>query len=71
MTDQNHRSKSCRMERIGLVVDITDDRVRLEVEGKPVTVPRIKTAEYLELGDRVSWNGKIWVKIREEEVKKR
>ncbi|WP_336785901.1 hypothetical protein [Paenibacillus sp. MMO-177] len=71
MADQDQQSKACRIERIGLVVAITDDQVRLEIEGKPVNVPRSKTTQYLVLGDRVSWSGTVWVKIRDEEVKER
>ncbi|WP_201008936.1 DUF3006 domain-containing protein [Paenibacillus glycanilyticus] len=71
MANQEQQPKSCRTERIGIVAGITDDQVRLEVEGKSVHVPRSKTSENLIVGDQVSWGGTVWVKIREEEVKNR
>ncbi|NIK68975.1 MULTISPECIES: DUF3006 domain-containing protein [unclassified Paenibacillus] len=71
MTDREQQPKSCKIERIASVAGLTDDLVRLEVEGKFVNVPRSKTSENLVLGDRVSWSGTVWVKIREEEVKNR
>ncbi|MCK9861388.1 DUF3006 domain-containing protein [Paenibacillus sp. ATY16] len=71
MANQDQQPKSCKTERIGIVAGITDDQVQLEVEGKSVYVPRSKTSETLVSGDRVSWSGTVWVKIREEEVKNR
>ncbi|SFD71855.1 hypothetical protein SAMN05216378_1125 [Paenibacillus catalpae] len=67
----DQQQKFCKIERIGIVLEIDGDRILLEVEGKPVNVPRSKTADALVLSDRVHWNGSLWVKKEEEEVKDR
>ncbi|MCM3625802.1 hypothetical protein M3194_00310 [Paenibacillus glycanilyticus] len=67
----NQQQNSCKIKRIGIVLEVKEDRVLLEIEGKPVTVPRSKTEEAIALDDRVHWSGTLWVKIEEEEVKDR
>ena len=57
--------KHCKIERIGIVKRIEEQQVTLEVEGKPVNVPRVKTSDSLEVNDSVHWSGTMWIKIME------
>lgn len=61
MNPDNH----CKIERIGIVQQIEEQQVTLEVEGKLVNVPRAKTSDSLEVNDYVRWSGTIWIKITE------
>ncbi|MGO4106698.1 hypothetical protein [Paenibacillus sp. YAF4_2] len=57
--------KHCKIERIGIVKQIEEQQVTLEVEGKPVNVPRAKTSDSLEINDSVRWSGTMWIKMME------
>ncbi|MFC5530220.1 hypothetical protein [Cohnella yongneupensis] len=51
----------CQIRRIGTVVSIEQDLVRIEVEGKPLGVPSAKCDSRLRPGDVVAWDGGRWI----------
>lgn len=52
---------NCSIERIGLVVMQQTQYVALEVNGKHIQVPATKVDPLAQLGDKLKWNGSIWV----------
>lgn len=56
-------SSKCSIERIGLVAALESRYVILAVNGKRIRVPAAKTEPDAAVGDKLRWNGSMWVLI--------
>lgn len=58
----------CGIRRFGLVKKIGEDGVTVEINGKPLRLPREKVAADAAVGDTIAWDGKIWTASNDGEM---
>ncbi|REE80140.1 hypothetical protein A8990_12294 [Paenibacillus taihuensis] len=58
----NANTVKCSVIRLGVVTDVQESSVVIEVNGKSIAIARDKIAAEAAAGDVVRWDGQLWIK---------